>query len=131
MTVHLIHVGLQESLARRFMPGQATPDWAVSSDDEGNFALHPWSENQVMASLTAKMTGDQHAVRVTIAALYQFDDGDAVPSEEEEIRAFFTDHARELLPFLRQAVYSASIQVWPVKPIMMDVLGSVNENVSA
>lgn len=124
MSVRLIHVGVQESSARRFMPGEPAPDWLTSSVDEGDFAFHPWGEHQAMASLTAKMTGDQHAVRVTIAALYEFDDGDAAPTDEADVRTFFDDHAGELLPFLRQAVHTASSQVWPVKPIMMDVFAS-------
>ncbi len=72
MTVRLVHVGVRESLARRYLPGEDPPDWVGNDEDEGNFALLGWGENQTMALLTAAMTGDQHSVRVTIAALYEF-----------------------------------------------------------
>lgn len=127
MTVRLIHVGVQESSARRFLSDEDVPDWVGSAESEGDFVLEPWAEDQAMVLLAVKMAGDQHAVRVTIAALYEFVDGDAIPSEEKAIRAFYHDRMAELLPFLRQAVYAASSQVWPVKPIMMDILAATSE----
>lgn len=124
MTVRLLHVGVQESNARRFLSDEKMPDWVESGEHEGNFAFQSWAEDQAMVLVTVQMAGDQHIVRVTIAALYEFIDGDAVPSEHDDIRAFYRDHMAELLPFVRQAVHTASSQVWPVRPIMLDVLAA-------
>jgi hypothetical protein len=124
MTIRLIHVGAQESSARRFLPGDDVPDWAGGGADNGSFAFRRWADDQALASLTVRMAGDQHAVRVTLAALYEFSGEDDIPSGEDEIQAFYREHVAELMPFLRQAVHTASSQVWPIKPIMLDALAT-------
>jgi len=58
---------------------------------------------------------------VTIAALYEFVD-EPIPTQDEKRRNFYHDHLAEMVPFLRQAVYTASSQVWPIRPIMMDTV---------
>lgn len=131
MTVRLIHVGVQESSARRFLSDEEMPDWAQNEKHEGNFSFKPWADDQVMVLLTAQMAGEQHAVLVTIAALYEFVDGDTVPSERDDIQAFYQAHITELLPFMRQAIHAASSQVWPVRPIMLDVLAATPEEAAA
>jgi hypothetical protein len=131
MSIRLIHVGVQESNARRFLPGEDVPEWTGGAPDHGTFALRRWAEDQAMVSLTAHMAGEQHVVRVTIAALYEFTGDDRVPAREDEIRAFYRERAVELMPFLRQAVHTASSQVWPVKPIMLDVLATTPDDASA
>lgn len=131
MTIRLIHVGVQESNARRFLSNEKVPAWVESGEHEGNFAFLPWAEDQAMVLVTVQMAGDQHIVRVTVAALYEFVDGDAVPAEHDDIRAFYHDHMAELLPFVRQAVHAASSQVWPVRPIMLDVLAATPEEAAA
>lgn len=122
MTVRLIHVGVHESLARRRLPGEAAPEWFADQNDHGSFEFQPWAAGQAMASMTARIVGDEHAVKVTIGGLYEFLDEESVPEDADGVRRFYDEHAGELLPFLRQAIYTASSQVWPIKPIMLDVL---------
>lgn len=122
MTARLLHVGVHESLARRRLPGERAPSWYADQDDHGSFEFRPWDTGQAMASMTARIVGDEHAVKVTIGALYEFLDDESVPDDADGMRRFYDDHAAELLPFLRQAIYTASSQVWPIKPIMLDVL---------
>jgi hypothetical protein len=121
VTAKLIHVGVVESSARRFLKGETPPDWFEKRDNKGLFAMQPWSDDQVMVMLTAQMVGEEHAVKVQIGALYEFVNEDP-PSESDAIRKFFIAHTEELVPFLRQAVHAASSQVWPIRPIMMDTV---------
>lgn len=105
----------------RNLPGRRPPTWVEGVDDTGTFQFQRWADDQAMAILTATLTGEEHTVRVTIAALYEFVD-EPVPSADEELRNFYGDHLDEMMPFLRQAIYTASSQVWPIAPIMMDTV---------
>jgi hypothetical protein len=73
-----------------------------------------------MIDLTAGLEGESHAVRVTISALYKVD-ADIIALPEEEREEFARAHLDELMPFMRQALFTASSQVWPVKPIMLSL----------
>lgn len=130
MTARLIHVGVRESLARRQFPEDDLPVWADEGDDQGTFLFRQWTTDQGMATLTSQLSGDQHIVKVTIAALFEFVD-EEMPHGDERLQDFFAEQIKNLLPFLRQAVYTASSQVWPVKPIMMDTVAATEEQAAA
>lgn len=123
MSAQLIHVGVHESSARRFLPGEDMTEWlGADAEDPGTMQIVPWAEEQTMVFLSVRMAGDSHAVRVTIGALYDFSNGTTMPTGQGDGAAFYRHHIAEMVPLLRQAVHSASSQVWPIKPIMLDAL---------
>jgi hypothetical protein len=72
VTAKLIHVGVVESTARRYLVGEQPPEWFENKENLGMFSMKRWAENQVMAMLTARMAGEEHAVNVQVGALYEF-----------------------------------------------------------
>jgi hypothetical protein len=124
----LVHVGTAEVQAKRYFPWEDKPSWGPGGPDgEGGFNLQAWNDSHVMVLMSASLEGQEHAVKVTIAAMYELEDGVALSENAEERREFLSRHTEELIPFLRQAVYNASSQVWPIKPILMDPVIKLGE----
>lgn len=117
---HLVHVGATEVMAARLFDGDDVPEWLPADDANGTLHVRRWGDNQVMIDLTVGARGEQHAVCVTVSGLYILDE-DLLERPQDEQQDFARCRMADLLPFLRQAVYNASSQVWPVKPILLDV----------
>lgn len=123
----LVHVAASEIHAVRFFgKSDERPDWALDEAvDTGSIDIQQWDDEHVMTHVTVSTLGEQHAVRVRVSALFkELDSWADLPQEvkQEAARQMMT----ELLPFVRQAVYNASSQVWPVKPIMLDIGSEMN-----
>ncbi len=117
----LLHVGTTELHAMRLLPGQRHPTWPTDDAGEGNVRVIRWSDDQhAMMLMSLSMQREEHAVRVIIGALYEFPEGATFPRTLEDQELFCREHVEEVTPFLRQAIYNVSSQVWPVNPIMLD-----------
>lgn len=118
--LQLIHVGTTEALAVRLLEGASMPEWFTDESDNGTLNVRQWRDNHIMIDLTANCVGQEHAVRVTVSGLYATAEHDYFDQPEDEQDALAREKMDELMPFLRQAVYNASSQVWPIKPILID-----------
>lgn len=116
---HLVHVGTTEVMAARLFGEDDVPEWLPADDANGALHVRRWGDNHVMIDLTVGVRGERHAVCVTISGLYVVDE-DLFERPQDEQNDFARRQMADLLPFLRQAVYNASSQVWPVKPILLD-----------
>jgi hypothetical protein len=127
VTVRLVHVGIRESSAKRFFDDEQLPGWS-DQDAVGEVSFQKWTDDETsyMVMITTKIQGEQHAVKATIAALYEIA-GEAAPQTTDEAHDFVASRLDELMPFMRQAVFTASGQVWPIRPIMLDAFGTLGE----
>lgn len=117
----LLHVGTTELHAVRLLAGEGQPTWPTGDAGEGNVRVIRWTDEQhAMLLMSLGMQREEHAVKVTIGALYEFAEGTTFPRTSEDQERFCREHVEEVTPFLRQAIYNASSQVWPVNPIMLD-----------
>jgi hypothetical protein len=116
----LVHVGTTEVMAARILNGTELPEWLPGESTNGTVNVSRWDDDHLTVELTVGVVGEQHAVRVTVAGLYAMVDEDLFSLPQEEQDDFARRQMAELLPFMRQAVYNASSQVFPVKPILLD-----------
>ncbi|NKY58143.1 hypothetical protein [Nocardia flavorosea] len=124
-------------LAQRWDDEKEIPDWAAGTKSELTIGLGGRPASQIAASIDLLVLDDHpRAVRVEIVAFYEvaaFSSGSPTPSEGniEDTSAFLVDlegsastkivnrALRDVGPYLREAVQSASARVFPTHPIIL------------
>lgn len=135
--IRLERIETWSAKAERWESERGIPDWAKGDDNNADIALAPHSDSKLSVAVQL-LVRDTHprAVQVEIVAFYELammPAGSPPPRKgnitdtkafvdslaKHSVRRIINQALRDIMPYMREAVHSLSVRVFPQHPIVL------------